>query len=85
VTKNLRVRATFLLDGFVRGTWEVERKKAAATLVITHVRVAAESCRQGPRQRGRRASTLPRGGRVDVRRPARGLAGSGALGNARQA
>jgi DNA glycosylase AlkZ-like len=35
VTKNLRVRATFLLDGFVRGTWEVERKKAAASLVIT--------------------------------------------------
>jgi hypothetical protein len=35
VTKNLRVRATFLFDGFVRGTWEVGRKKAAASLVIT--------------------------------------------------
>lgn len=35
VTKNLRVRATFLLDGFVRGIWEVERKKATASLVIT--------------------------------------------------
>ncbi len=35
VTKNLRVRATFLLDGFVRGTWATERKKAAATLHIT--------------------------------------------------
>lgn len=35
VTKNLRVRATFLWDGFVRGTWEVERKKNTATLRLT--------------------------------------------------
>ena len=32
VTKNLRVRATFLWDGFVRGTWEVDRKKDVAKL-----------------------------------------------------
>jgi hypothetical protein len=32
VTRNLRVRATFLWDGFVRGTWEVERKQGSATL-----------------------------------------------------
>ncbi len=35
VTKNLRVRATFLWDGFVAGTWQVERKRQAATLRIT--------------------------------------------------
>ncbi|MDP9368137.1 MAG: winged helix DNA-binding domain-containing protein [Chloroflexota bacterium] len=35
VTKNLRVRATFLWDGFVTGTWQVERKRQAATLRIT--------------------------------------------------
>jgi hypothetical protein len=35
VTKNLRVRATFLWDGFVRGTWEVERKKDVAILKLT--------------------------------------------------
>jgi Winged helix DNA-binding domain len=35
VTKNLRVRATFLWDGVVRGTWTVEPKKAAATLRLT--------------------------------------------------
>jgi hypothetical protein len=35
VTKNLRVKATFLWDGFVAGTWTVERKKAQATLHIT--------------------------------------------------
>ena len=34
VTKNLRVRATFLWDGFVRGTWAVERKKAVATMLL---------------------------------------------------
>ncbi|WP_433324296.1 winged helix DNA-binding domain-containing protein [Spirillospora sp. CA-294931] len=31
-TKNLRVRATFLWDGFARGTWEIERKRKTATL-----------------------------------------------------
>jgi hypothetical protein len=38
VTKNLRVRATFLWDGFVAGTWTVERKKDAATLHMTPFR-----------------------------------------------
>ena len=32
--KNLQVRATFLVDGFVAGTWKVERKKKTATLVL---------------------------------------------------
>jgi hypothetical protein len=35
VTKNLRVRATFLIDGFVRGTWQITRSRRAATLAIT--------------------------------------------------
>ena len=35
VTKNLRVRPTFLWEGFVRGTWDLERKKGAAALVVT--------------------------------------------------
>lgn len=34
ITKNLRVPATFLVDGFIAGTWTVERKRAAATLVV---------------------------------------------------
>jgi hypothetical protein len=29
-----RVRATFLVDGFVRGAWKIEKSKRAATLVI---------------------------------------------------
>jgi hypothetical protein len=35
VTKNLRVKATFMWDGFVQGTWDVERRRNAAVL---HVR-----------------------------------------------
>jgi Winged helix DNA-binding domain len=35
VTKNLRVRATFLLDGRVRGTWRLERRKGKATLWLS--------------------------------------------------
>jgi hypothetical protein len=31
-TKNLRVRATFLLDGIVAGTWTIEVKRKVATL-----------------------------------------------------
>jgi hypothetical protein len=34
VMRNLRVLATFLVDGLVAGTWKVERARASATLVI---------------------------------------------------
>jgi hypothetical protein len=33
--KNGRIPATFLVDGWVAGTWRVERKKLTATLAIT--------------------------------------------------
>ena len=35
MTGNLRVKATFLVDGFVAGTWQIVRKKQAATLELT--------------------------------------------------
>ncbi|WP_163997419.1 winged helix DNA-binding domain-containing protein [Pyxidicoccus caerfyrddinensis] len=34
ITKNLRIPATFLVDGFVTGTWKVERKKTTAALLV---------------------------------------------------
>ena len=34
-TKNLRIRATFLVDGVVSGTWAVERKGKRATLTLS--------------------------------------------------
>jgi hypothetical protein len=34
-SKNLRVRATFLVDGFVAGSWAVERRRSTATLRLT--------------------------------------------------
>jgi hypothetical protein len=34
VTKNLMVKATFLVDGFVGGTWTIERKGKQATLIV---------------------------------------------------
>ena len=33
-TKNLRVKATFLVDGFAAGSWSTTRKRGAATLTI---------------------------------------------------
>lgn len=35
VTKNLRILATFLVDGRVAGTWTTEKKRGAATLELT--------------------------------------------------
>jgi len=35
VTKNLMVKATFLVDGFVAGTWTIERTGKQATLVLS--------------------------------------------------
>ena len=34
VTKNLQVKATFLVDGFVAGTWAIERTRQCVTLTL---------------------------------------------------
>ncbi len=36
-TRNLRVRSTFLVDGFVAGTWTLARKRALATLTLVPI------------------------------------------------
>jgi hypothetical protein len=45
ITKNLQVPATFLVDGFVAGTWKIERKKSAATLLATPFTALAKKVR----------------------------------------
>lgn len=54
VTKNLRVRATFLVDGFVAGTWKVERGKASAKLVIEPFEGVSKSVREELTDEGNR-------------------------------
>jgi hypothetical protein len=42
-TSNGVIRATFLVDGFVRGTWQIVRDRAAATLVIEPFRTLTKA------------------------------------------
>ena len=51
-TKNLRVRATFLWDGFVQGTWTVERKRKEATLVLTPFAKLPKAAERALREEG---------------------------------
>ncbi len=44
VTKNLLVRATFLIDGFVAGIWKTERKKKTATLILEPFAPITKKC-----------------------------------------
>ena len=49
-----RVRATFLLDGTVRGTWKIEGSQNAATLVVEPFEPLAEKDRQALVEEGER-------------------------------
>jgi hypothetical protein len=46
VTKNLQVRATFLVDGFVAGTWRGEKKKGVVTVVVEPFGALAKATRE---------------------------------------
>ncbi|WP_437970482.1 winged helix DNA-binding domain-containing protein [Sorangium sp. So ce260] len=46
LSANLRILPTFLVDGFVAGTWGVERKKASATLVIEPFEALSRAARE---------------------------------------
>jgi hypothetical protein len=52
--KNLQVRATFLVDGFVAGTWKSERKRKTAVLVIEPFAAVAKRTRTALEQEGER-------------------------------
>ncbi len=49
-----RVRATFLIDGFVRGTWKIEKSRRMAALVIEPFEPLAESVREALVEEGSR-------------------------------
>jgi hypothetical protein len=48
----LRVRSTILVDGFVAGTWKVEKSKGAATLVIEPFGTLSRSSRKSLAEEG---------------------------------
>src|SRR5262249_19931954 len=48
----LRVAATFLVDGFVSGTWKIERKKDAATLLIEPFETLSKANREALSEEG---------------------------------
>ncbi len=49
-----RVRATFLLDGFVRGTWKIEKSRGSATLLIEPFDPLPEEARDALLKEGKR-------------------------------
>ena len=63
VTKNLRVKATFLIDGRVAGTWKSERKGKKATLTLEPFGTLRKNDVAALQRRGRGAAALRRGGR----------------------
>jgi hypothetical protein len=50
----LQVASTFLVDGFVRGAWKIERKKTAATLALTPFATLTKAERAGLTDEGER-------------------------------
>jgi hypothetical protein len=50
--KNLQVRATFLVDGLVAGTWKSERKRKTAVLLIEPFGTVAKRARAALEQEG---------------------------------
>jgi hypothetical protein len=69
VTGNLQVKATFLVDGFVAGTWKTTRTKKAAALEITPFQALARGARDELAAEGRAllAFVEPDAGTLDVR------------------
>ena len=49
-----RVRAAFLIDGFVRGTWKVERARGGITLVIESFEPVSREVRDALAEEGER-------------------------------
>ena len=63
--------STFTLDGFVAGTWGVERERGRATLTITPLARLSKADCDRPLRRGRRPPGIPRGRCHGPRHPLR--------------
>ena len=66
-TKNLRVRATFLVDGVVAGAWTIAVKRGVATLTLEPFGCARQARGQAADRGGRAAAGLRRAGRQGLR------------------
>ena len=67
--KNLQVRATFLVDGLVAGTWKSERKRKAAVLLIEPFGTIAKRVRAALEAGSGAAAGVSRGGCDRARGP----------------
>jgi hypothetical protein len=66
-SKNGMVPATFLVDGFVRGTWKTERTRGRATLVIEPFESLAKEDRDALAEEGERLIRFTGAGAFEIR------------------
>jgi hypothetical protein len=55
LAKNLKVLAAFLIEGFVAGTWRIQRKAKAATLFIEPFDPLSDAMRDAIAAEGRQS------------------------------
>jgi DNA glycosylase AlkZ-like len=69
VTKNLRIPASFLCDGFVGGTWKVTRRSKTATMTVTPFEVLPKQAVADLAEEGHRLLGFaePEAEKLDVR------------------
>ena len=67
VTKNLRVRAVFLWDGFAAGTWEVKATKKLATMTLTPFETLPRGAKRPLVEEGERLLRFAEPDAADVR------------------
>jgi hypothetical protein len=68
-TANLQVLATFLVDGMVAGTWDIEARRQLATLVVRPLERLARGARKAAVEEGERLVRFlrPAAGEHEVR------------------
>jgi hypothetical protein len=64
-TKNLRVRATFLVDGVVAGIWTIEVKRKVATLRLAPFRKLSRTAAKALEAEGEKLARFVEPGAAD--------------------